>query len=107
MNRVKPLKQVVLPRMGPVMWALPQGYHLRQAAIPIHPLEAGMGDSDGRYILNPVLPRMSSSRMSVPYRTYGFGTTTETPAQNGDAWKKWLLILAVIGAGSFLFNRFA
>lgn len=110
-DELRPLSQVILPRMGPVMWDKPHGYHLRQAVVPIQPLESSMGDSDGRYIVNPVLPRIPGSRVVIPYRPSGFGSNGETQAPSsttgGDAWKKWLFILLAIGAGSMLFTAIA
>lgn len=112
-DELRPLSQVILPRMGPVMWDKPHGYHLRQAGVPIHTLQSAMGDSDGRYIVNPVLPRIPGSKTMIPYRPYGFGSNGETQVPtpsstaSGDAWKKWLFILLAIGAGSMLFSAIA
>lgn len=117
---LKGLKQVQLSTLSPVMWSLKGGYPRKPMTVPIgrEPALGGLGvaGDDGRYASVPLeyqrqpvwndLYRVGviggMSRVA-PFGPAAFGTE----AVAGEAWKKWVFILGVIGVGAFLFSRFA
>lgn len=114
MSAVKPLKQVHLSRLSPVMWTLQTGYPRPEIAVPIQEINGGMGmgeadpaNSDGRYVATPINPKASPlwsnlyrigaagalSRVA-PFGPDAFGT------DNGDqpsTWGLWPFFLAFGG----------
>jgi hypothetical protein len=117
---LKPLKQVQLSTLSPVMWSLKGGYPRKQISVPIarEPALGGLGvaGDDGRYASVPLeyarqpvwnnLYRtgvIGGMSRVAPFGPAAFGTEEVT----GDPWKKWLFILGVVGIGAFFFSRFA
>ena len=62
MNRIKPLKQVHLSRLSPVMWTPQTGYPRPEISVPISSVNGGgMGseNDDGRYVATSMNPKAS------------------------------------------------
>ena len=115
MSKIKPLKQVHLSRLSPVMWTPETGYPRPGLSVPINSVNGGgMGseNDDGRYVATPMNPKASPlwsnlyrigaagalSRVA-PFGPDAFGATEEQSTLS----KFWPLIVAFGGLALFTY----
>jgi len=117
-RELRGLNQVHLSRLSPVMWSLKGGYPRKAMTVPIGAVGGMGGDDDGRYKSVPLeyqrqpvwndlyrVGVLGAMSRVAPFGPAGFGTEA-SPVTN-DAGSRLVALLLTIGAGLFLFNRFA
>lgn len=116
MSKIRPLKQVHLSRLSPVMWTPKTGYPRPELSVPIHSVNSeGMGseNDDGRYVATPMNPKASPLWSNIyrigaagalsrvaPFGPDAFGTTEEERSTLGQFWP---FIVAFGGMALFVY----
>jgi len=109
-NGLMSLNQVMLPRLSPVMWAVPQGYPRKQEFVKIQPIDVGMSrdTDDGRYVRTVVVrrnpPYWHGYNSVARLRPITLGSNGET-AQDSPRTGFWFPFLLAVG-GVFALNMF-